>query len=67
MVAGVTNWVDLVELNEIASDPDRDNMMLAENFDALPSIRDGLKRAICNGKDFDTHTFIRDSLKRAMC
>ena len=42
--------MDSIELGEIASDPDKDNVFAAANFTSLNSVRDGIKKALCNGQ-----------------
>lgn len=48
-VVGITNQVDLDEVNEIASDPDDKHVFLASTFEELEYIQQELVHTICYG------------------
>ena len=50
LVVAVTKWVNMVEINEIASDPDKNNVFSVGDFSQLADISSRLKKAICNGR-----------------
>ena len=41
--------VNQYEINEIATDPDDDNVFMARDFTELNEIRGRMKQAMCNG------------------
>ena len=49
LVAAVGDWVNMVEVRELASYPDQLNVIAAD-YEFLPSIETQVKRALCNGK-----------------
>ena len=55
LVVGITQMVNQYEINEIATDPDDLNVFFAADFTALGDVQQGLKRAMCNGKQTKLH------------
>ena len=49
---GVSGWVNMVELNEMATDPDRLSVFNIESFDVITRIRADLKAILCDRKLF---------------
>ena len=47
---GLGNWIDRYELQAIASDKYSVNLIYVEQFSALASYVDRLKRMLCNGE-----------------
>lgn len=45
---GIKDWVNMVEIREIASDPDDRNVFSIESFDVINRIQSDLKAIICN-------------------
>ena len=50
VVVAVSNWVNQVEINEIATDPDTANVYNVANFNDITSITSGLKTTLCQRK-----------------
>ena len=46
----VTGWVNIVEIKEIASDPDVQSVFAVNNFDELSRLSAILKQMLCDGK-----------------
>ena len=49
IVIPATDWLNMLEIKEIASDPDNFNIMMVKNLDALGTISKPLQRALCDG------------------
>ncbi len=49
MVA-VSRWVNEIEIEEIATDPDERNVFPVESFDMIGTITEALQRTICDGE-----------------
>ena len=49
LVVSIGNWVNWLEINEIASDPDANNVFKVEDFTRFGEIRTALRQAICSG------------------
>ncbi len=47
---GIGNWLDLYELEMMASYPSSQNMIRVQNFDSLNSIVDTIRDAACDSK-----------------
>jgi collagen type VI alpha len=47
---GVTNWVNMIELKEVATDPDELNVFNIESFDVITRIKSDLKAILCDRK-----------------
>ncbi len=45
---GISNWINMIELREIASDPDEFNVFNIESFDLITRIRSDLKAILCD-------------------
>ena len=52
LVAAVGDWVNMKEVRQLASYPDRFNVIAAD-YEFLPSIETQIKRAVCNGETTD--------------
>ena len=50
LVVAITNWVNMVEIYAIASDPDDMNVYIVEDFDKLTNISLALQSAVCVGQ-----------------
>ena len=50
LVIAVTDWINYVEVREVASDPDEKNVFYVSDFSKINSIQTVLRNAICNGK-----------------
>lgn len=49
LVVSGSNWVDRIEMAEIASDPDTLNVFNSTRFSQLNDVLGALTRSICNG------------------
>ena len=50
LVVAVGDWLNMVEIREIASDPDVQSVFNVEDFDSLTEISGALKQLLCDGK-----------------
>ena len=50
VTVGIKHWVNMVEIREIASDPDDRNVFSIESFDLIIRIQNDVKAIICNRK-----------------
>lgn len=48
IVIPVTDWLNMLEIKEIASDPDEFNILMVKNLDALNTISKPLQRTLCD-------------------
>ncbi|ELT92983.1 hypothetical protein CAPTEDRAFT_220507 [Capitella teleta] len=48
---GVSNWVNMIELKEMATDPDDLNVFNIESFDVITRIKSDLKAILCDQED----------------
>jgi len=51
IVIPATDWLNMLEIKEIASDPDSSNIMMVKNLDALQTISKRLQRTLCDVVD----------------
>ena len=51
IVVAVGGWLNMIEIKEIASDPDAQSVYHVDNFDDLGRIGTSLKRLLCDGKN----------------
>ena len=51
IVVAVGGWLNMIEIKEIASDPDDQSVYHVDTFDDLVRIGTALKRTLCNGKN----------------
>ena len=49
LVVAVGGWVNWLEVNEVASDPDVNNAFKVDDFDRFGDIQTQLRKTICNG------------------
>ena len=49
IVIAITDWVNQIEVNEIATDPDEYNVHNVKTFDEIANIAKDLKQLLCNG------------------
>ena len=54
MSVGIGNWLDLYELEMMASYPTERNMIRVQNFDSLNSIVNTIRDAACDSKCYKT-------------
>lgn len=47
LVIAITDWVNMVEINAVASDPDDYNVFLVQNFPDLLNISEILRQSVC--------------------
>ena len=52
MSVGIGNWLDLYELEMMASYPTERNMIRVQNFDSLNSIVNTIRDAACDSKHY---------------
>jgi collagen type VI alpha len=50
IVVGVTSWVNMAEINAIATNPTDKNVIMADNFAALGQIISQIEKLVCLGK-----------------
>ena len=50
LVVGISQWVNMMEIHEMATDPDAANAFLVDNFDDFGQIINGLEQSLCDGK-----------------
>lgn len=51
IVIPATDWLNMLEIKEIASDPDDSNILMVKNLDALNTISKQLQRTLCDVVD----------------
>lgn len=48
---GLGDWIDQYELQAIASDSYKNNLVMVDRFTELPSYVNSMKAMLCNGKN----------------
>ena len=49
LVVAISQWVNMMEIHEMATDPDSANAFVVDNFDDFAHIVQGLETSICDG------------------
>ena len=60
LVVAVGNWVNWLEVNEVASDPDANHVFKVDNFNRFGEIQTALRKVICNGESMLKFEKLRD-------